>query len=115
MMSHKPLTIGVVGLWHLGSVYSAALAELGHHAVGFDSDASVVEKLKEGILPVSEEGLSELTLKNIKAGKLNFTNTLSEAASSDIVWVTVDTPCDKEGRPDVSTIQALVVALAPHL
>lgn len=34
----KKCTIGVVGLWHLGEIYSAGLAELGQTVIGFDED-----------------------------------------------------------------------------
>ncbi len=114
-MSKKPLTIGVVGLWHLGSVYAAGLAELGHQVVGFDSDGSVVKKFAKGILPVSEEGLSQLTLKNIKAGRLEFTNSLQKLALCDIVWITIDTPCDTHNLPNTSSILKLLSSLAPLL
>jgi len=44
----KKYTIAVVGLWHLGEIYSAGLAELGHTVIGFDNDEKVVCKKKNG-------------------------------------------------------------------
>lgn len=110
-----PVTIGVVGLWHLGSVYAAALAELGHRVIAFDADASVTGKLARGILPVAEEGLVALTKRNMTAGRLRFTSELLAVASSPVLWITIDTPCDKDNRPDISPIQEAVASLAPHL
>lgn len=110
-----PVTIGVVGLWHLGSVYTAALAELGHRVVAFDADASVTEKLTRGILPVAEDGLALLIKRNMTAGRLHFTSELQTVASSPVLWITIDTPCDKNNRPNISPIQETVASLAPHL
>ena len=52
--------VGVVGLWHLGSVTAACLAEVGYDVLGVDPDASVVAELARGRAPVSEPGLAEL-------------------------------------------------------
>ena len=52
--------IGVVGLWHLGCVTAACLAEAGNDVLGVDPDAAVVEELVKGRPPVSEPGLAEL-------------------------------------------------------
>ncbi len=114
-MPRKPLTIGVIGLWHLGTVYAVALAELGHTVIGFDTDASVVKKISDGILPVAEEGLDEMMRKNTKAGRLKFTDNLQKITSCDIVWVTIDTPCNTHNLPDISSIRQLIVSLVSHL
>ena len=53
-MSAPNLSIGVIGLWHLGSVYAACLAELGHAVLGFDADKAVVANLASGKAPIIE-------------------------------------------------------------
>ena len=40
---------------------------------------------------------------------------LQDVASSDVVWIAVDTPCDTQNLPDASSIRKLVSSLAPHL
>ncbi len=52
--------IGVIGLWHLGSVTAACLAGAGNRVVAFDPDPAVVAGLREGRPPVSEPGLAGL-------------------------------------------------------
>ena len=114
-MPTEPLTIGVIGLWHLGSVYSAALAELGHTVIGFDADATTVEKLQNDILPVQEEGLLPLIQRNKTAGRLSYTHDLADLGEVRVFLVAIDTPCDKEHRPDLSSIRELFTVLAPKL
>ena len=40
--------VGVVGLWHLGCVTSACLANFGYKVVGYDKDRQVIENLIHG-------------------------------------------------------------------
>ena len=40
------LTVGVVGLGYLGAVHAAAMAELGHRVVGYDTDPHKIESLR---------------------------------------------------------------------
>ncbi len=63
--------IGVIGLWHLGSVTAACLAEAGHEVIAVDPDSAVVADLAAGRPPVSEPGLAELLARN--ATRLHFT------------------------------------------
>ena len=56
--------IAVVGLWHLGEIYSVGLAELGHHVVGISDDDIVIRNLLNNIPPLTEPELVELLEKN---------------------------------------------------
>ena len=38
------MKVSVFGLWHLGSVTSACLADCGHEVIGVDENFDVVEK-----------------------------------------------------------------------
>ena len=55
----------VIGLWHLGLVTSACLADLGRTVIGFDSDPHLIEGLRNHRLPLFEPGLEELVAKGI--------------------------------------------------
>lgn len=106
----------VIGIWHLGSVYSACLAELGYTVVGIDKDASVVQSLNEGIPPVFEPELEELMLKKINSGKLKYTTDLRDALNgSKFVLMTVDTPVDENDEVDLSPILDISKELAKYL
>ena len=66
-MSEK---ICVIGIWHLGAVYSACLADLGYQVIGVDGDAKRIAELNKGIPPLFESGLQELITSNIKSKRL---------------------------------------------
>ncbi len=109
------MKVAVAGLWHLGTVTAACLAEAGHEVVGVDPDGAVVSGLQAGRLPVAEPGLAELTAKHVAAGRLRFTTDPAAIADRAVVWVTYDTPVDEEDRADVGHVTSRVEALFPHL
>jgi UDPglucose 6-dehydrogenase len=111
--SHRGL-VGVVGLWHLGCVTAACLAEAGNDVLGVDPDASVVKELIQGRPPVSEPGLAELLAR--EAPRLQFSADPQALADASRAWVTFDTPVDDEDNADIEWVMAraeeLLVPLA---
>ena len=108
--------IAVLGLWHQGLVGAACLADLGYDVIAADENAPVIAGLKKGELPIFEPGLTELTGKGLKAGKLSFTDDLAAAVKgAEFVFIMFDTPVDDEDRSDLSGIFAACEKIAPHL
>lgn len=98
------MKIGVLGLWHLGSVYSACLAELGHHVIGISDDRAAVDALRKRRPSVAEPKLIGLITKNQKRGTLIYDSDFSVLGQCDVVWVTIDTPIDEKDRAKISSI-----------
>ena len=94
--------IGVLGLWHLGSVTAACLAAAGYEVIGVDPDPSVVAELADGHPPVYEPGLAELIARS--SGHLRFSAEAEALAGVSRVWVTFDTPVDEDDRADVEWV-----------
>jgi UDPglucose 6-dehydrogenase len=109
------MKVCVFGLWHLGCVTAACLAE-HFTTVGVDPDSSTVARLQAGDPPVFEPGLSELIRAVIANDSLKFTCDLGEAVrQSEIVWVTFDTPVNEEDEADCDYVVQQVRGLFPHL
>ena len=105
----------VYGLWHLGSVTAACLAE-HFNTVGYDPDDETVSKLRSGQPPVFEPGLAELVQVGLSSGGLSFTDDLATAArAADVIWVTFDTPVGDDDSADVDFVTRQVRALFPLL
>jgi UDPglucose 6-dehydrogenase len=106
----------VLGLWHLGSVTAACLAEGGFDVVGLDPDPEVVAALAAGRPPVAEPGLAELIVAGTTAGNLRFAVPEGDALSGlDILWVAFDTPVDEEDRVDTEWVVGHVREVLPRL
>ena len=109
------MKVCVLGLWHLGTVTAACLADHGHEVVGLDFDPPVVAALAGGTPPLVEPGLTELVQSGLGAGRLSFTTDAAVASSADVVWVAYDTPVDDEDRANVDYVVERVERLFPHL
>ncbi len=98
---HEHLRTGVLGLWHLGAVTAACLAESGFDVVGVDPDPKVVAELCSDRPPVAEPGLGDLIGDGRRSRRLRFAR-LDESALSDVdvIWITFDTPVDDADRAD---------------
>jgi UDPglucose 6-dehydrogenase len=94
--------IGVVGLWHLGSVTAACLADAGYTVIAVDPDEAVVERMARGVPPVSEPGLPELLER--AAERLRFSSEAGALANVERAWVTFDTPVDDDDNADVDWV-----------
>ena len=105
--------ICVVGIWHLGAVTAACLADLGYTVVGVDDDAAKVKALNDGVPPLHEPGLEELMGRNIAAGRLRFATDLRQGVEgAQYVFISYDTPVDESDEVDLSPILAAARQLA---
>ena len=59
-------------------------------------------------MPIYEPGLEELVVKNVKAGRLQFTSSTQEGVEkSDVIFIAVPTPAQPDGSVDLSFIEAV--------
>lgn len=96
------MRIAVVGTGYVGLVSGTCLAETGVTVTCVDVDASKIEKLNRGGIPIYEPGLTELVEKNRGSERLFFTTSLREAlVDADAVFIAVGTPPDEDGSADL--------------
>lgn len=112
-MPNKKIT--VLGLWHLGSVYTASLSKMGHTVLGFDTDKKVIENLKRGVAPIFEPELEE-TL-NAYRDRLTFSTKENDIRGSDYVFIAHDMEVDEDDVPQTGVTKktfALIAKYAPR-
>jgi UDPglucose 6-dehydrogenase len=110
------MKICVFGLWHLGAVTAACLADAEHTVIGLDPDETTVTNLNGGTPPLFEPGLAELTEQGIGEGRLSFTTDAQAAVTdADVVWVTFDTPVDENDRANVDYVTDHIEGVFPYL
>ncbi len=108
------MRIAIVGLWHLGTVMSGVLAGAGHDVVAVDETVTIAG-LRRGELPVAEPGLRELIAQETARGSLRFADDPAALADREIVWFAYDTPVGDDGRADVESVVARIVAALAHV
>ena len=84
------MNIGVIGSGYVGLVAAACFAEMGNNVVCVDIDQSKIDKLKKGLIPIYEPGLSVLVRDNFTKGSLKFSIDINDALSvSEVVFIAV--------------------------
>jgi len=110
------MKIACIGTGFVGVVTTAVLAKLGNEVVGLDIDVAKIAKLKEGIVPFFEPGLSELLIETQKSGNLSFTTDYaSSVTDSDVVMIMVGTPSRDDGSADLRFVESVAESIASHL
>lgn len=99
------MRIAVVGTGYVGLVSGACLAETGVTVVCVDVDASKIQRLNEGGIPIYEPGLTDIVARNRADERLFFTTSLREAlVKADAVFIAVGTPPDEDGSADLKYV-----------
>ena len=110
------MKIAVIGTGYVGLVTGTCLAELGNSVVCVDIDESKISKLKKGDIPIYEPGLSELTVRNFKEGRLKFTTDSKKAIQdSEVVFSAVGTPPDKDHKADLTAVKKVAETFGKNI
>lgn len=102
------MRVAMIGTGYVGLVSGACFADFGHEVTCVDKDASKVETLNAGGIPIYEPGLDMLVERNVREGRLSFTQDLAEAVrTADAVFIAVGTPSRRgDGFADLSYVYA---------
>jgi UDPglucose 6-dehydrogenase len=109
-------SIAIIGTGYVGLTTGACFAHLGHEVVCADIDASKVERLAQGELPIYEPGLEQIVLDGLRRGPLRFVVGAEEAVTgAEFVYLCVPTPQGEDGSADLSYIERAAADIAPFL
>jgi UDPglucose 6-dehydrogenase len=88
------MRISVIGTGYVGIVSGACFAQIGHHCVCVDVDATKVDRINQGIAPIHENGLDAIVRQHVGT-RLSATTDLAKAVhESEITFIAVGTPFD---------------------
>src|SRR6476659_8590107 len=108
------MRIAMIGTGYVGLVSGACFADFGHHVTCVDKDASKIDGLNGGVMPIWEPGLEALVKANAARGRLKFTTDLHEGiADAEAVFIAVGTPARRgDGHADLTFVFEAVRELA---
>ena len=111
------MNVVMIGSGYVGLVSGACFAEFGADVTCVDVDATKIEQLNNGGIPIYEPGLDDLVARNRAAGRLSFTTDLASAvADADLVFIAVGTPTRRgDGHADLKYVYTAAKDIAPHL
>lgn len=102
------MRVSVIGTGYVGLVSGVCFAQMGNRVTCVDIDEKKIEKLRQGVIPIYEPGLEEMTLENYEKGTLQFTTDAQSAiANSLITFIAVGTPMGQDGSADLQYVLAV--------
>lgn len=110
------MNIAVIGTGYVGLVTGAGLSDFGNDVVCVDIDATKIEKLQAGKIPIYEPGLDVIVAKNVAEGRLRFSTNLEEAIRrSRAIFIAVGTPPKPDGSADLSYVAEVARSIARYM
>lgn len=110
------MKVGIVGSGYVGLVAAACFAEMGNDVVCVDVDQSKIDKLKNGVIPIYEPGLSTLVRDNLAKGSLKFSIDINDALSvSEVVFIAVGTPMGDDGSADLKYVLQVAQSIGENM
>ena len=99
------MDIAIVGTGYVGLVSGTCFAEIGVDVTCVDTNSEKIESLQKGIIPIYENGLEEMVLRNMKAKRLKFTTSLESCLDDvEVIFSAVGTPPDEDGSADLKYV-----------
>jgi UDPglucose 6-dehydrogenase len=108
------MRVAMIGTGYVGLVSGTCFADFGHVVTCIDKDASKIDALNNGQIPIYEPGLQDLVAKNVDENRLFFSTDPAEAIKqADAVFIAVGTPTRRgDGHADLSYVYAAAEEIA---
>jgi UDPglucose 6-dehydrogenase len=108
--------ICVVGTGYVGLTTGVCFADLGNTVTCIEINPEKLAQLQSGKSPIYEPGLEELQERNMRAGRLRFTDNYAVGmADARLIFITVGTPMGHDGAADLSYVEAAARGIGQHL
>ena len=92
------MNIVVVGTGTVGLVSATCFAEIGVNVTCVENDEEILAKLNEGQVHIFEPGLEEKLNRNLREGKLKFSDNLKNLIEdTDLIVLAMPTPAQHDG------------------
>lgn len=110
------MKIAIVGTGYVGLVSGTCFAEIGVNVTCVDTNKEKIESLQKGNIPIYENGLEEMVLRNMKAKRLKFTTSLESCLDDvEVIFSAVGTPPDEDGSADLKYVLEVARAIGRNM
>lgn len=99
--------ICIMGLGYVGLPTAVHFAEKGFQVIGADVNETAVDKINQGVCPLTDLDLDYRMRAVVQSGTFNATHDIPDAVDrSDIILIIVPTPVRPDRQPDLSFVQS---------
>ena len=110
------MRVTIFGSGYVGLVTGACFADAGNHVICVDVDAGKIDRLNRGEVPIHEPGLDELIVRNMKAGRIEFTTDAKKGVAHGLFQIiAVGTPPGEDGSADLQYVLSVARTIAEDL
>lgn len=110
------MRVGIIGTGYVGLVTGTCFSDLGNEVICLDIDEDKINKLKKGVVPIYEPGLSDLIKRNVREKRLSFTIDAKKTIhESDIIFICVGTPQAGDGTVNLEYVKSAAKDIAKHM
>jgi UDP-N-acetyl-D-galactosamine dehydrogenase len=109
-MERSNIRCGIVGIGYVGMTLAINFDRAGYETVGYDIDRVKIDRLQTGRDVTDEYGDG-----SIEKSDISFTNSPEAIRECDYVFLSVPTPIDDSGTPDLSGIEAACETTGRHI
>jgi len=107
-------SISIIGGGYVGLVTGACFAYLGNKVTIIEVDEQKASSINLGIPPIYEQGLEKI-LKDTVGNCLTATTSYENVSTSDIVFICVGTPPNKDGSSNLQYIRSAAISVGTSL
>jgi UDP-N-acetyl-D-mannosaminuronic acid dehydrogenase len=112
----KKSRICVIGLGQVGLPTAISFLNLGFNVYGYDVNATLIQKLNQGISHMPEKGFAETISKHIKDGSFSVTTEEGAMENADVIVICVATPLDESNtKANLMYLKKAVEAVSRHI
>lgn len=110
------MKICCIGCGYVGLVAATCLADMGNDVISVDIDKNKINNLKKGIIPIYEPGLKDMLDRNARENRIIFSTNIKDGIQkSEVIFVAVGTPPDRNNCADISAITSVAENIGRHM
>lgn len=108
------MKITIIGVGYVGLTFGLVLCKKGNEVYFYDNDKKKIDLLKNGVLPIKENGLDDILNQLYKKCSF-FSKPGDYIRDSDIIFICVGTPILEDGLIDTSYFKKVVNEISSYL
>jgi UDP-N-acetyl-D-mannosaminuronic acid dehydrogenase len=109
-IQNKQADVAVIGLGYIGLPTALFYAIRGLKVRGIDTNQSLIEELRKGVIAIHEEGLGEIAKEHLS--KIQLADSYEGIENSDVFVLCLPSPISENGRPIIRYLEHAVRDIA---